>query len=94
MPLLIWPMEICVRRIVRARGEPAAWLGLCGALRMYTAIIVTQIVYAAALVSALSARVVLWRGVSYRVDGPWKIRLLEDRPYEPGPSAADANASL
>ena len=49
---------------------------------------------AAALVSALSARVVLWRGISCRVDGPWKIRVSEDRPYQAGPSATDSNASL
>jgi hypothetical protein len=94
MPLLVLSMELCVRRIARARGEPARWLTPTGAIRLCPSLVLTQIVYAAALVRAVFVRSVRWRGVSYRVDGPWNIRLLDDQPYEAACAEADTLASL
>jgi cellulose synthase/poly-beta-1,6-N-acetylglucosamine synthase-like glycosyltransferase len=86
-------MEWSVRRIARRRGEPTGWLGIGGALRLLPGMVFTQIVYAFALTSSLLIREVDWRGVHYRIDGPFAIRLLEYRPYQ-AESATDSNASL
>lgn len=94
MPLLLSPMEWCVRRIVRARGEPTRWLSPARAMWLCAGILVTQVVYATALVSTLLVRNVEWRGVSYRVDGPWKIRVTKDCPYAPAGVQGDTLASL
>jgi hypothetical protein len=87
--LVLLPMEFAVRRIVASREEPTKWVSLAVALKYLPAVALTQIVYAAALTSALFLRVVDWRGVSYRIDGPWKIRLLEYLPYVSDDTADD-----
>ncbi|MGD0899534.1 MAG: glycosyltransferase family 2 protein [Thermoguttaceae bacterium] len=94
MPLLVLPVELCVRRIARARGEPARWLTPWNAARVWPAIVLTQIVYVAALVRAIFVRTVRWRGVVYRVDGPWNIRVTDDQPFEAPCAEADTLASL
>ena len=80
---VLTPLEWSVRRLVRARGEPTAWMGIRGAFWFVAAIPATQIVYAAALASAVFLRSIVWRGVAYRIGGPWKIRMAEYFPYQP-----------
>ncbi len=87
-------LEASVRPIVRSRGESTDWLSVGTAAKLLVAVPVTQVVYAAVLVSTILVRTVEWRGVSYRVDGPWNIRLIEYRPFEAESSAADQPASL
>ncbi len=82
MLLLLIPMEAGVRRIVRARGEPAAWLTAFDAAKLLAAVGATQIIYPIALVSTIFVRTAAWRGVSYRIRAPFDIRLIEYRPYE------------
>jgi hypothetical protein len=91
--LLLW-MEQSVRRILRARGEPTAWLSAAAVAKIPPAILLTQAVYTAALVSTVFLRNVQWRGIRYRVDGPWQIRLLEYRPYDTAASAGETIVSL
>lgn len=81
MPILIGLMEQSVRRIARARGETTDWLTLRGVLRTLPAILLTQVVYAAAMISVLFLRSVDWRGVRYQVHGPWHVHLVEYHPY-------------
>ena len=65
MMLLVLPMELCVRRIARARGEPTALADArWNADPAVPELVLTQIVYAAALVRAVFVRNVAWRGVS------------------------------
>lgn len=94
MLLLLTPMELSVRRIARMRGEPTAWLGPLGVLRMAAAIPLTQVVYAAMMLSVNFVRNVRWRGVQYRVAGPWQIRLVEYQPYGEQSQPGSATASL
>lgn len=92
---LLAALEACVRRVVRARGEPAGWLTPAAALRGLLAIPLTQIVYAAALGRASTIRTVNWRGAVYRIEGPWNVRLIEDRPIHHAPEpTAETTASL
>ena len=94
MMLLMLGMEVCVRRIVRARGEPTSWLAGFTSLRFLAAIPLIQTVYPVALLSALLVRTVHWRGVFYRIGGPQQIRLIEYRPYQSDDSSPDELASL
>jgi len=93
MYLLIAPVELAVRRIVRARAESAQWLSPWKLLRLVAAMALTQLVYPFALASSLLLRRVDWRGVEYSVDGPWAIRLLEYRPFK-STAPADSPISL
>lgn len=82
---LLARMEMAVRRIVRSGGGPTGWLTTKTILRLAPAIALTQAVYVLALLGAQFARRASWRGVCYQIDGPWRIRRLDDPPYD-GPS--------
>ncbi len=80
--LLLWPvMEGTVRRIVRARGEPTAWVTPKKAANFAVTNVVLQFIYPIGLLSALFLRRVDWRGVEYKINGPYDIELVEYRPY-------------
>ena len=78
MVSLLILLELAVRRIVRSHGESTAWLSAKTMLRLVPAIALTQVVYTFALIGAQFARKVDWRGVCYRVNGPWDIHRLND----------------
>lgn len=92
LPILMLALEAGVRRIVRERGESADWIRPGTALKLLPAILLTQLVYPFGLISAIFARNVEWRGVRYRVDGPWRIRLVHYRPHPR--QSSDGLASL
>ena len=94
MLLFLAPMEVGVRRVVGARGEPTNWLAATTAAKLLPAVPLTQTIYSVVLISAILVRRVEWRGVSYQIDGPWEIRLIEYAPYEASHATADAMASL
>jgi hypothetical protein len=94
LPCLLAMMESKVRAIVHARGEPTAWLSRSAAAQALPAIFLTQIVYPAGLVSSMFLHTVEWRGVRYRVDGPWQIRMIEYHPHILAHAAKDALTSL
>ena len=58
----------------------------------FVAIPLSRLVYAAALVAAAVARTVAWRGITYRVTRPHRIRLIDDVPFLP--AVAGGRASL
>ena len=90
---LLAPMEMLVRRIIRSQGGPTGWLSWKTIVRLVPAIVLTQVVYTLALIGAQFARTVAWRGVRYRINGPWDIRRLDDPPYScDSPSAADGHS--
>ena len=93
MVVMLVPMESAVRKIVANRGEPTAWLSVGNALKLLPVIPLTQALYGFVLVSTMLVREVQWRGVSYRVGGPWEIELIEYRPYATDASA-DGTVSL
>lgn len=82
LALLLWPMETAVRKIAHRRGEPTEWLTPGRSLKLFAIMPVTQIVYATALTAAQFAKSTIWRGIAYRVDGPWQIRMKMYQPYE------------
>ncbi|MCY2991165.1 MAG: glycosyltransferase family 2 protein [Planctomycetota bacterium] len=94
MAVLLGLLELGVRQVVHRRGEPVQWLKLRFVVRLLVAIPWTQVVYPLALLSAMLLRRVEWRGAVYRVDGPWHIRLIEDRPAEARRAAGQSGRSL
>ena len=94
LPCLLALIESSVRRIVRARGEPTAWLSPSAAAMTFPAILLTQLVYPAGLASSMLLRTVEWRGVRYRVDGPWQIRLTEYHTHTGARLTSSALTSL
>jgi cellulose synthase/poly-beta-1,6-N-acetylglucosamine synthase-like glycosyltransferase len=87
-------LEAAVRRVVRQRREPTAWLSISTLLHCWAAVPLTQIYYCGALFTAIFLRRVTWRGVTYHIRGPRAIILLDDRPYEVAPQPAADLASL
>jgi len=94
MVVLIIALEWSVRHIPRARGEPSEWLSFRGIAWLGGAMLVTQAVYAAALLSATTVRTVSWRGVRYQIDAPFRIRLIDDRPFSADPTLSREAKSL
>lgn len=78
---LMLVLERGVQQVIRKHGEPMTKLSLATVMKMLIAIPLTQWVYGLAFVSSLWMSTVKWRGVTYRVKGPWNIRLVEYRPY-------------
>lgn len=77
---LLAAIESGVRRSVRAGDETVAFMRPSDLPRVFAAMLLTQAVYAAALLSAMFLRTVDWRGIRYRVEGA-KIRMIEYKPY-------------
>jgi len=92
MLLLLGGMELTVRRIVASRNEPTIWASPNVLLKLLLAVPLTQVAYARSLWSAVWLRLVEWRGVSYQVNGPWKIRLKEYQPFRPPQAAEDLDS--
>lgn len=53
----------------------------------------TAFVYCSCLLKTLVAKRIQWRGIEYDIHGPWRIELVEYRPYQPASQQAE-NASL
>jgi cellulose synthase/poly-beta-1,6-N-acetylglucosamine synthase-like glycosyltransferase len=64
------------RRLARAARTAARPWGLWTLLALPLA----QAVHCAGLVSACVLRRIPWRGITYEIDGPWSVRLIEYRP--------------
>jgi cellulose synthase/poly-beta-1,6-N-acetylglucosamine synthase-like glycosyltransferase len=94
--LSLWPiMESTVRRIVRARGgEPTGWVTAKKFANFVVTNIVLQFIYPVGLLSAMRLRKVDWRGVVYRVEGPWKIRMEAYQPFRDSVSDVETPESL
>ncbi len=66
-------------RLVRVRGQKAPALRL--SWKIVPAFLLTHFLHLVCLISALQVRRVSWRGVTYHVEGPGKLYMLEYRPY-------------
>jgi cellulose synthase/poly-beta-1,6-N-acetylglucosamine synthase-like glycosyltransferase len=86
--------EAAVRFIVRDRGEPTNWTGFSTAVKLPFALPLTQAIYGLALPSVLLMRLVLWRGIRYRINSPYDVRMLQYQPYQPVDQASETPTSL
>jgi cellulose synthase/poly-beta-1,6-N-acetylglucosamine synthase-like glycosyltransferase len=79
--LLPW-ISAPVEAIVAARSEPVDWRKRLTMFTMTWAVLVTQWAYTWALVTCIFTRSAQWRGIEYRVDGPWQIHMLGYQPFQ------------
>ena len=93
-PLLLFFLAGGVAQAIRRRGEPTRWLSAADLPKLFAAILLTKAVYLAALLSSIFVRAVHWRGIVYRIHGPWKIRMTDDHPYEAAAEAVLGSHSL
>jgi cellulose synthase/poly-beta-1,6-N-acetylglucosamine synthase-like glycosyltransferase len=80
--LIMLVLELEIQRVVRSNDQAIAKLSATTIIKMLIGIPLTQWVYGLAMLSSLWTSTVTWRGVSYRVQGPWNVRLVEYRPYQ------------
>jgi glycosyltransferase involved in cell wall biosynthesis len=78
MVLLLVPLELCARQIVRNRGEAVSGFGVWGWLLAAIEIPLAQVVHFRAMCVALFARSHRWRGVRYQFYRPSRVRVIED----------------
>lgn len=86
---LVWLMilERTARQSLRRRNEPTAWLTRGKLARLFLAVPAVQIIHFVAIVATLLRRTISWRGVTYRIEGPWNIRRLQYQPFTDSTSA-------
>jgi hypothetical protein len=78
MAAMVLPLEWCVRRIVRSRGEAITGFSFWGWLGVFVTIPLAQAVHFWATVNALVTRDHRWRGVCYRFNGASPVQVVED----------------
>jgi cellulose synthase/poly-beta-1,6-N-acetylglucosamine synthase-like glycosyltransferase len=87
-------MEMALQPVIRAQGQPGTKLSIGMVGRMLLAIPVTQWVYGLAMLSSVWISTVKWRGIVYRIRGPWNVRLVEYHPYDFLDQPVDSKISL
>jgi cellulose synthase/poly-beta-1,6-N-acetylglucosamine synthase-like glycosyltransferase len=92
--LVVSILEQGVRQVVRRRGEFMPKLSIITMFKTAIAIPLTQMVFMLAIISAMRARYIDWRGITYEIRGPWDIRLVDYNPYLNSKSSAMQNVSL
>ncbi len=92
--LLMAPwMESNVADVVRDRGEATGWQAGLSWARLAWLVFITQWIYTWALFRCIFIRGVDWRGIRYRVQGPWNIQMMGYRRYTAG-GCDDSRQSL
>ena len=91
---IVLMLEKSVRQVIKKRGEVTTRFNKNTIWRILIGIPFTQWFYFIALVSCHWMPIVNWRGVNYRIKGPFKIRMLEYRPYKWIDQPIDPNISL
>jgi cellulose synthase/poly-beta-1,6-N-acetylglucosamine synthase-like glycosyltransferase len=66
---------------LRQRGEQDTWNARVGWLRYGWYVGLTQGVYTTTLIDCLRTKEVNWRGIQYRIDSPFCIRMLGYKPF-------------
>jgi cellulose synthase/poly-beta-1,6-N-acetylglucosamine synthase-like glycosyltransferase len=92
--MLILFVELAVQPEIRAQGQQVTKLSAAVILRIAIALPFTQWIYGLAMLASFQMPTVHWRGVTYQVQGPWNIRLLEYRPYQTLDQPSDRKVSL
>ena len=80
--ILIGIWERAVRQKLMLRHESLPPLSVKTFSKLIVALPLTQLICAIALWQTLLTQQVEWRGITYRVKGPWDIKLLEYFPYQ------------
>ncbi|MBF2009385.1 MAG: glycosyltransferase family 2 protein [Chlorogloeopsis fritschii C42_A2020_084] len=92
--LLAIALEKGVQQVISKHGEPTAKLSPTTVVKILLGILLTNWTHGFALLSSLWMSTVNWRGVIYRIKGPWNIKLIEYRPYQLLDQPVDSKVSL
>jgi cellulose synthase/poly-beta-1,6-N-acetylglucosamine synthase-like glycosyltransferase len=92
--LVVSILEQGVRRVVQRRREVMPEPSVMTMLKTLIAIPLTQLIFMWAILSAMMARYIDWRGITYEIKGAWNIRLVDYRPYRNSKSSSMQNVSL
>ncbi len=87
-------LELGVSQVIYSHGQPTSKLSMATIAKIFIAIPLTQWVYGLALLSSLWMSTVKWRGIVYRVQNAWNIRLVEYHPYDLLDQPIDSKISL
>ncbi len=87
-------LELAVQLVIRSHDQPHTQLSMAVIFKMLMAIPLTQWVYGLVFLSSLRMSKVKWRGITYKFQSPWKIQLVEYRPYHPSEQPGASNISL
>ena len=87
---LLLRTEFAIRKLLTSRGESYS----LPSLRMIPAGLLMFFVYGAALLRAMFEKDIAWRGIRYRIDGPFQIARLNYEPFNPGKSSEGATHSV
>jgi cellulose synthase/poly-beta-1,6-N-acetylglucosamine synthase-like glycosyltransferase len=79
--LLAAALEAVVRRLAATRGEPVRWLRAATCWRLLPAFLLVHFIYPYAVLAASRQDRVVWRDVSYVIDGAYAVRMIGYRPY-------------
>ncbi|MFT5302278.1 MAG: cellulose synthase/poly-beta-1,6-N-acetylglucosamine synthase-like glycosyltransferase [Mariniblastus sp.] len=77
----VFHLDHTVSRLIRDRGGPKRWWTLATAMKICLVAPLVQCVYLAGMLSVITLRRVSWRGVDYEINGPFKVRMMNYRPY-------------
>ncbi len=94
LPIFLFILETQVRAVIQARGEKLPRFSAIKILKIVFAIPFTQIISTIALLSAMMMRKVNWRGIKYKINGPWNIKLVKYRPYNYSNKSINSSVSL
>ncbi|MEA5516027.1 glycosyltransferase family 2 protein [Nodularia sp. UHCC 0506] len=92
--LMVLLLEQGVQLVIHAHAQPSPQLSLTAIFKMLMGIPLTQWVYGFVFLSSLWMSKVKWRGITYKFKSPWKIRLVEYRPYQSIDQPVSPNISL
>ena len=87
-------LEGSVRKVVGRRGESVGRFSPLTWSRAVLSIPLAQGIHLVAVLLSMFRREVSWRGVTYRIRGPWDIRLVAYQPYRMKHRDPDTNTSL
>jgi cellulose synthase/poly-beta-1,6-N-acetylglucosamine synthase-like glycosyltransferase len=78
MMLLLRMIDRAAMTVIQRRGDEPIHYPSLGWLRLLVAIPLTQIVYCSAIMAARTARTVRWRGITYKIQTAYDVKLVED----------------
>ncbi len=79
-------MERCL--LPKEKGPAVHW-----PLKAWCAIALTNLLMVRVVWISLLTREINWRGIDYKISGPWDVQLVEYRPYSAAPTAAESKQS-
>ena len=92
--LIVLFLEQGIQLVISSDHQPSPQLSVAVIFRMLIAIPCTQWVYGLVFFSSLWISKVKWRGITYKFKSPWKMRLVEYRPYQLSDQPVSPNISV